>query len=108
MNKRIKKKKQHLKIEDVCQGIVERMTLKDHSTIMFEIDCSKVQCGDTMLIEIIMKILKEDHDIDSVLVPKSEGINIAECGKVSTKSTTIVDGQEISLDASVPKDLKRG
>lgn len=108
MKKRIKKKKQHLKIEDVCQGIVERMTLKDHSTIMFEIDCSKVQRGDTMLIEMVTKHLKEDHDIDSVLVPKSEGINIVECGKVSTKSTTIVDGQEISLDASVPKDLKRG
>lgn len=107
MNKRIKKKKQHLKIEDVCQGIVERMTLKDHSTIMFEIDCSKVQRGDTMLIELIIRQLKEDHDIDSVLVPKSDGINIVECGKVSTKST-IVDGQEISLDASVPKDLKRG
>ena len=107
MNKRIKKKKQHLKIEDVCQGIVERMTLKDHSTIMFEIDCSKVQRGDTMLIELITKHLKEDYDIDSVLVPKSDGISIVECGKVSTKSI-IVDGQEISLDASVPKDLKRG
>lgn len=107
MKKRIKKKKQHLKIEDVCQGIVERMTLKDNSTIMFEIDCNKVRRADTILIELVMKHLKEDHDIDSVLVPKSDGINIVECDKVSTKST-IVDGQEISLDASVPKDLKRG
>lgn len=107
MNKRIKKKKQHLKIEDVCQGIVERMTLKDHSTIMFEIDCSKVQRGDTMLIDLVIRQLKEDHDIDSVLVPKSDGINILVPGKPVIKPV-IVDGQEISLDASVPKDLKRG
>ena len=111
MNKRIKKKikkQQHLRIEDVCNGIVERMTLKDHSTIMFEIDCYKVKRGDTMLIDMVMKHLKEDHDIDSVLVPKSDGINIVECGKITTKNTAIVDGQEISLDATVPKDLKSG
>ena len=98
----------HLKVEDVCNGIVERMTLKDHSTIMFEIDCSKVQTGDTMLIDMVMAHLKEDHDIDSVLVPKSDGINIVEMTGKPVVKPAVVDGQEISLDASVPKDLKRG
>ena len=107
MNKRIKKKRTHLKVEDVCKGIVERMTLKDHSTIMFEIDCYKVQRGDIMIIEMVMRHLKEDHDIDSVLVPKSDGINIVECGKISTENTAFVNGEKISFDATVPEDMEK-
>lgn len=37
-----------------------------------------------------------------------EKLNILESGAHVTVKPTIVDGQEISLDASVPKDLKRG
>jgi hypothetical protein len=37
-----------------------------------------------------------------------EIIDMLERGKLTTKNTAVVDGQEISLDATVPKDLKRG
>jgi uncharacterized protein YfeS len=73
----------------------------------------------------IAKSLKRNHDIDVVTVPANmfdvvysggriphdklmEKIKILESGAPVVVKPVIVDGQEISLDASVPKDLKRG
>jgi uncharacterized protein YfeS len=129
MKKRIKKKHLYMKLEDVCESIVETIPVPDHSTLLMRLDPRKSYANYGFKSEWnklvrITKVLKRNHDIDVVTVPTTvfdavqvedriphdklmEKINIVECGKPVVKPT-IVDGQEISLDASVPKDLKRG
>ena len=129
MNKRIKKKQLYMKLEDLCEIIVETIPVPDHSTLLMRLDSTKMHAsfgyksGWNKLVR-IMKTLKRNHDIDVFTVPANmldvvytgpkmpydklvEKINILESGKPIIKPA-IVDGQEISLDASVPKDLKRG
>lgn len=130
MKKRIKKKQLYMKLEDVCESIVETIPVPDHSTLLMRLDASKMHKNfgyksEWNKLVRIMKSLKRNHDIDVVTIPTSmfdvvqvegrvpytklkEKINILESGTPVTVKPTIVDGQEISLDASVPKDLKRG
>lgn len=130
MKKRIKKKHLYMKLEDVCESIVETIPVPDHSTLLMRIDPYKSYANYGFKSEWnklvrIAKSLKRNHDIDVVAVPTTvfdavqvegrmpytkvkEKINILESGAPVTVKPTIVDGQEISLDASVPKDLKRG
>lgn len=130
MNKRIKKKQLYMKLEDVCESIVETIPVPDHSTLVMRLDHTKMhknfgyKSGWNRLVR-IAKSLKRNHDIDVVTVPANmfdvvcvegripyvklkEAINIRELDAPVVVKPTIVDGQEISLDASVPKDLKRG
>lgn len=130
MKKRIKKKHLYMKLEDVCESIVETIPVPDHSTLVMRLDASKMHRNfgyksEWNKLVRIMKSLKRNHDIDVVTVPANmfdvvysggripyaklkEKLNILESGVPVTVKPTIVDGQEISLDASVPKDLKRG
>lgn len=130
MKKRIKKKHLYMKLEDVCESIVETIPVPDHSTLVMRLDASKMYAdygykSQWNKFVRIMKSLKRNHDIDVVTVPANmfdvvyaegripyaklkEKLNILESGVPVTVKPTIVDGQEISLDASVPKDLKRG
>lgn len=130
MKKRIKKKHLYMKLEDVCESIVETIPVPDHSTLLMRLDASKMHKNfgyksEWNRLVRIMKSLKRNHDIDVVTIPTTmfdvvqvegrvpyaklkEKINILESGAPVTVKPTIVDGQEISLDASVPKDLKRG
>lgn len=130
MKKRIKKKHLYMKLEDVCESIVETIPVPDHSTLVMRLDASKMHRNfgyksEWNKLVRISKSLKRNHDIDVVTVPANmfdvvyaegripyaklkEKINILESGTPVTVKPTIVDGQEISLDASVPKDLKRG
>lgn len=129
MKKRIKKKHLYLKLEDVCESIVETIPVPDHSTLVMRLDHTKMHANFGFKSEWnklvrIVKSLKRNHDIDVVTMPANmfdivysggripydklnEAINILESG-VPIVKPAIVDGQEISLDASVPKDLKRG
>ena len=130
MNKRIKKKQLYMKLEDVSESIVETIPVPDHSTLLMRLDPSKsyanygYKSAWNKFVR-IAKSLKRNHDIDVVAVPAPmldvvyagprishdklmEKIDMLERGKITTKNTAIVDGQEISLDATVPKDLKRG
>lgn len=130
MKKRIKKKHLYMKLEDVCESVVETIPVPDHSTLLMRLDASKMHKNfgyksEWNRLVRIMKSLKRNHDIDVVTIPTTmfdvvqvegrvpyaklkEKINILESGAPVTVKPTIVDGQEISLDASVPKDLKRG
>lgn len=130
MNKRIKKKQLYMKLEDVCESIVETIPVPDHSTLVMRLDPSKMHKNFGYKAEWnkfirIAKSLKRNHDIDVVTVaanmidvvytgPKiphdklMEKINTLEMEYKPVVKPVIVDGQEISLDASVPKDLKRG
>lgn len=118
-----------MKLEDVCESIVETIPVPDHSTLLMRLDSTKMhenfgyKAGWNKLVKII-KTLKRNHDIDVVTVPANmfdvvysgrkipydklkEAIDTMYPGKPVVKPV-IIDGQEISLDASVPKDLKRG
>lgn len=130
MNKRIKNKHLYMKLEDVCESIVETIPVPDHSTLVMRLAASKMHRNFGYKSEWnkfvrIMKSLKRNHDIDVVTVPANmfdvvyaegkipylklkEKLNILESGVPVTVKPAIIDGQEISLDASVPKDLKRG
>ena len=118
-----------MKLEDVCESIVETIPVPDHSTLVMRLDPSKMHANFGFKSEWnklvrIRKSLKRNHDIDVFTVPANmfdvvhvegrmpyaklkEKLNILVPGKPVIKPV-IVDGQEISLDASVPKDLKRG
>jgi len=130
MKKRIKKKQLYMKLEDVCESIVETIPVPDHSTLLMRLDPSKSYANYGFKSEWnklvrITKVLKRNHDIDVVAVPTTmfdvvhvegripftklmEKINTLESGAPVVVKPAVVDGQEISLDASVPKDLKRG
>lgn len=129
MKKRIKKKHLYMKLEDVCESIVETIPVPDHSTLVMRLDTSKSFANfgyksEWNKLVRIMKSLKRNHDIDVVTVPanmfdvvyaegripyaKLKEKSTLESGAPVTVKPAIVDGQEISLDASVPKDLKRG
>ena len=130
MNKRIKKKQLYMKLEDVCESIVETIPVPDHSTLVMRLDPSRGFANYGYKSEWnkfirITKSLKRNHDIEVVAVSANmfdivctgdrmtydkimEKIDMLEHGKITTKNTAVIDGQEISLDASVPKDLKRG
>lgn len=130
MKKRIKKKQLYMKLEDVCESIVETIPVPDHSTLLMRLDPSKSYANYGYKSEWnkfirIAKSLKRNHDIDVVTVPAPmldvvytgpripynklmEKIKMLESGAPVVVKPVVVDGQEISLDASVPKDLKRG
>lgn len=130
MKKRIKKKQLYMKLEDVCESIVETIPVPDHSTLIMRLDPSKSYANYGFKSEWnkfirIVKSLKRNHDIEVVAVSANifdvvyagprmpydkimEKINTLESGKPVVVKPAVVDGQEISLDASVPKDLKRG
>jgi hypothetical protein len=119
-----------MKLEDVCESIVETIPVPDHSTLLMRLDPSKSYANYGFKSEWnklvrITKVLKRNHDIDVVAVPTTmfdvvhvegripftklmEKINTLESGAPVVVKPAVVDGQEISLDASVPKDLKRG
>ena len=68
MNKRIKKKKVHLKITDICEGISEMMSVENHSTIFIKVNTKKMKNKNEMkLLQIIMNTLKRDHDITAIV-----------------------------------------
>lgn len=119
-----------MKLEDLCEIIVETIPVPDHSTLLMRLDSTKMHAsfgyksGWNKLVK-IMKTLKRNHDIDVVTVPANmfdvvytgpkmpydklkEKIDTLESNKPIIIKSAMVDGQEISLDASVPKDLKRG
>ena len=130
MNKRIKKKHLYMKLEDVCESIVETLPVPDHSTLVMRIDTTK-RLGNysyksewNKLVRII-KYLKQSHDINVFTMPSIFEVAYSGRGNIpydvimekliseegipiSTKNTAIVDGEEINLDVTVPKDLKRG
>jgi uncharacterized protein YfeS len=130
MKKRIKKKQLYMKLEDVCESIVETIPVPDHSTLVMRLAHTKMHANFGFKSEWnklvrIAKSLKRNHDIDVVTVPANmfdvvysggriphdklmEKIKILESGAPVVVKPVIVDGQEISLDASVQKDLKRG
>lgn len=119
-----------MKLEDVCESIVETIPVPDHSTLIMRLDASKMHRNfgyksEWNKLVRIVKSLKRNHDIDVVTIPTTmfdvvqvegrvpyaklkEKINILESGAPVVVKPAVVDGQEISLDASVPKDLKRG
>lgn len=74
MKKRIKKKQLYMKLEDVCESIVETIPVPDHSTLLMRLDPSKMHKNFGYKSEWnkfirIAKSLKRNHDIDVVTVP---------------------------------------
>jgi len=129
MNKRIKKKHLYMKLEDVCESIVETISVPDHSTLVMRIDTTK-RLGNysyksewNKLVRII-KYLKQSHDINVFMLPSIFEVAYSGRGNIpydeimkkliseegvpiSTKSTAIVNGEVVSTDTTVPKDLKK-
>lgn len=70
MKKRLKKKRKTYMINDVIDGIVDTMTVADHSTIIFTVDHTLVRAGSfhNKTLRYIVQKLKQGHDIDSVVV----------------------------------------
>lgn len=70
MKKRLKKKRKTYMINDVIDGIVDTMTVADHSTIIFTVDHTLVRssCFPLKTLEYIVQKLKQGHDIDSVVI----------------------------------------
>lgn len=70
MKKRLKKKRKTHMLNDVIEGIAETMTVADHSTIIFTVDHTVVRSGNfnNKILRYIVQKLKQDHDIDSVIV----------------------------------------
>ena len=70
MNKRIKKKYRDLQIADICDQFVETIPLQDHTAVFVKVDPVKVQnrLGSfSRQINMLMKRLKRDHDIDLIV-----------------------------------------
>lgn len=70
MKKRLKKKRKTYMINDVIDGIADTMTVADHSTIIFTVDHTLVNSGSfsNKTLRYIVQKLKQNHDIDSVVV----------------------------------------
>ena len=107
MKKRIKKKHLYMKLEDVCESIVETIPVPDHSTLLMRLDPSKSYANfgyksEWNKLVRIAKSLKRNHDIDMVTVPVPmldvvytgpripydklmEKINIVEAGEIKIK-----------------------
>ena len=70
MKKRLKKKRKTYILNDVIDGIADTMTVADHSTIIFTVDHTLVRSGSfyTKTLRYIVQKLKQDHDIDSVVI----------------------------------------
>lgn len=70
MKKRLKKKRKTYMINDVIDGIADTMTVADHSTIIFTVDHTLVRssCFSHKTLRYIIQKLKQDHDIDSVVI----------------------------------------
>lgn len=107
MNKRIKKKQLYMKLEDLCEIIVETIPVPDHSTLLMRLDATKMHRNfgyksEWNKLVRIVKSLKRNHDIDVVTVPANmfdvvytgpkmpyaklkEKINILESGVPITK-----------------------
>ena len=74
MNKRIKKKQLYMKLEDVCESIVETIPVPDHSTLVMRLDATKMHANfgyksEWNKLVRIVKALKRNHDIDVITVP---------------------------------------
>ena len=70
MKKRLKKKRKTRMLNDVIDGIADTMTVADHSTIIFTVDHTVVRssCFNIKIFRYIVQKLKQDHDIDSVVI----------------------------------------
>ena len=69
MNKRTKKKRRKIDINDVCQGIKEMMTVKDHSVLILHIDPHMTMHNYRINIynlEQIIDTLKNEHGITTI------------------------------------------
>jgi hypothetical protein len=69
MNKRTKKKRRKIDINDVCQGIKEMMTVKDHSVLILHIDPDMTMHNyrqNIYNLDQIMDILKNEHGITTI------------------------------------------
>lgn len=74
MNKRTKKKHLYMKLEDVCESIVETIPVPDHSTLLMRLDSTKMHKNfgyksEWNKLVRITKSLKRNHDIDVVTIP---------------------------------------
>lgn len=89
MNKRTKKKRRKIDINDVCQGIKEMMTVKDHSVLILHIDPDMTMHNyrqNIYNLDQIMDILKNEHGITTIAtmgnVLKFEELNDAALEKL--------------------------
>lgn len=89
MNKRTKKKRRKIDINDVCQGIKEMMTVKDHSVLILHIDPDMTMYNyrqNIYNLDQIMDILKNEHGITTIAtmgnVLKFEELNDAALEKL--------------------------
>lgn len=95
MNKRIKKKYRDLQIADICDQFVETIPLQDHTAVFIKVDPAMVrtrQGSFSRQINMIMKRLKKDHDIDLIvttidaeIVPTEQPVKVVTSGNKELK-----------------------
>lgn len=96
MNKRIKKKQLYMKLEDVCDGIVKTLSVKNHSTIIFTVDPKKMCMykGIQDRFRMIIDKLKNEHDITAIVVSEGAVVDVVEAGEIKIKEHSPVTWKE--------------
>lgn len=96
MNKRIKKKKEHLLITDVCDGIVKTLSVKNYSTIIFTVDPKKMHMDKHIhdRFRMIIDKLKKEHDITAIVVSEGPVVDVVEAGEIKIKEHSPVTWKE--------------